>query len=133
MSFKRFRYSRWSSKLSEQVFLQRTLDLANIAGINEKNSLMAVIEHTSYLVRAHYKDYLKKNDQWYALDDKKVYKGTWMRCIIGRHLFLYIEKRAKWRYWRIYWALINMLESVYEDTHDTKTIELNKWTSKIIS
>ena len=76
MSFKRFMYSRWSSKLSEQVFLQRTLDLANIAGINEKNSLMAVIEYTSYLVRAHYKDYLKKNDQWYALDDKIVYKGT---------------------------------------------------------
>ena len=74
MSFKRFKYSKWSSKISDQVFLPEILNLFPITGIQQQYSLHAVIEHKGYFFRGHYKVFIKKNKNWYMLDDKKVKK-----------------------------------------------------------
>ena len=93
-SLKRFRYARWNSKVSDQVFLPNMLDLVESCGIKDRYELIAVIQHVSYFFKGHYKVYVKKGDQWYLLDDKKVSKVTW-GVVFNSQAYVFMYKRIE--------------------------------------
>jgi Ubiquitin C-terminal hydrolase len=78
MSLKRFRYTRWNTKLSDRVFLPEKLDFLSFLNVDKQYELVAVLEHIGFFFRGHYKAYVKKKREWFLVDDKKIKK-----CLFG--------------------------------------------------
>lgn len=91
LSLKRFRYSRWNSKISDKVFLPYYINFSNIfPGQNFKYEITGVIEHIDYFFKGHYKAYIKKQTDWYVLDDKNVKKCNWEDVFKAQaYIFIY--------------------------------------------
>lgn len=92
ISLKRFRYSYWSSKISDQVYLTETLHFSKIQQKEEEYKLAAVIEHGGFVIRGHYKIYLKQKDDWWLLNDKKVRKSSFEEVFNAQaYILMYIK------------------------------------------
>lgn len=93
MSLKRFRYNFWSSKNTDRVFLPKKLNLKIFSQIDCSYSLAAVVEHSGFLFRGHYKIYVKKGKQWWILNDKHVEKCNWETVFRAQpYIMMYVRK-----------------------------------------
>ena len=90
ISLKRFSNARWKRKISDQVFLPSRLDLYEYCGVKDQYELIVVIQQISYFFKGHYKAYVKKQNQWYLLDDKNVSKVDWAEVFNSQaYIFMY--------------------------------------------
>jgi ubiquitin C-terminal hydrolase len=93
MSLKRFRYNYWSSKISERVYLPKVLNLRNGNNASEVYMLAAVIEHSGFLFKGHYKIYVNKAGHWWILNDKSVKRCEWEDVFKAQaYMFMYVKK-----------------------------------------
>lgn len=93
ISLKRFQYKFWSSKVSESVFLPKSLNLSYISNLQIEYTLCAIIEHSGFLFRGHYKIYVKKGNQWWLLNDKRIRKCSWEEVFNSQaYICLYAKK-----------------------------------------
>ena len=97
LSFKRFKYNYWSSKVSDQVYLAKSLEMKIIDQSIEEDSqyeLTAVIEHYGFVFRGHYKMYLNNHGEWWLLDDKTIKKVDFSTVFNSQaYIALYTRKR----------------------------------------
>jgi ubiquitin C-terminal hydrolase len=97
LSFKRFKYNYWSSKVSDQVYLTKSLEMKIIDdGIEEDSEyeLTAVIEHYGFVFRGHYKIYLNNQGEWWLLDDKTIKKIDFSTVFNSQaYIALYTRRR----------------------------------------
>lgn len=93
ISLKRFKYKFWSSKVSDKVFIPKSLNLAHFSSLGFEYSLCAVIEHSGFLFRGHYKIYVNNFGQWWLLDDNKVEKVSWEDVFNAQaYICMYVRK-----------------------------------------
>lgn len=94
ISLKRFRYNYWSRKISDQVYLTETLQFSKLQQTNAEYKLTAVIEHGGFVIRGHYKIYLKQSDDWWLLNDKKVRKSSFEEVFNAQAYILMYTKAS---------------------------------------
>jgi ubiquitin C-terminal hydrolase len=98
ISFKRFKYNYWSSKISEQVYLSKDLEFKILdPNIDQESDyvLTAVIEHSGFAFQGHYKIYLNLNNTWWVLDDKSVYQTDFATVFRSQaYISLYTRRKA---------------------------------------
>ena len=95
ISLKRFKYSFWSSKISDQVYLTKNLMFAKLQQTGEEYVLAAVIEHGGFVFRGHYKIYLHHAEEWWLLNDKKVRKSSFEEVFNAQaYIMMYVKKRV---------------------------------------
>ena len=98
LNFKRFSYGMWTSKVSEHVYLMKSIDL-KVFGCKAENStyiLAAVIQHEGFSFRGHYQIYLNFYGEWWILNDKRVKRCPYSKVFQAQpYIALYIKK-SKW-------------------------------------
>lgn len=74
ISLKRFKYRYWNRKISDKVFMPSLLDFQKLMENGARYELQALIEHSGFSFRGHYKIYILHSGQWWLCNDSKVRK-----------------------------------------------------------